>query len=97
MIEIATRAPLSDEFVMRGGTCLHKLHLPKPHRYSEDLDYVRRTRTGIRAYLDALCDLAADIGLDVRSVEQKRTSVSVVLDAEPTGMASGSPSARSRP
>lgn len=86
MIEIATRAPLSDEFVMRGGTCLHKLHLPKPHRYSEDLDYVRRTRTGIRAYLDALRDLAADIGLDVQSVEQKRTSVSVVLDAEPTSL-----------
>lgn len=84
MIEIATRAPLAEEFVMRGGTCLHKLHLPKPHRYSEDLDYLRRTRTGIRAYLDALRELAADIGLDVQSVEQKRTSVSVVLDAEPT-------------
>ena len=38
MIEIATRPPLAEEFVMRGGTCLHKLHLPEPHRYSEDLD-----------------------------------------------------------
>lgn len=47
MIEIATRPPLAEEFVMRGGTCLHKLHLPQPHRYSEDLDYVRRTKTGI--------------------------------------------------
>lgn len=69
---------------MRGGTCLHKLHLPKPHRYSEDLDYVRRTRTGIRIYLDALRELAADVGLQIQSVEQKRTSVNVVLDAEPT-------------
>ena len=32
IIEVATRAPLAEEFVMRGGTCLHKLHLPKPHR-----------------------------------------------------------------
>lgn len=84
MIEIATRAPLAEEFVMRGGTCLHKLHLPEPHRYSEDLDYVRRTKTGIGGYLDALRELAADVGLEVQSVEQKLRFVHVILDAEPT-------------
>jgi predicted nucleotidyltransferase component of viral defense system len=84
MIEVATREPLADEFVMRGGTCLHKLHLPKPHRYSEDLDYVRRARSGVGPYLDALRELAADVGLEVQSVEQKRTLVHVILDAEPT-------------
>ena len=26
---------LSNELVFRGGTCLHKLHLPVPRRYSE--------------------------------------------------------------
>jgi predicted nucleotidyltransferase component of viral defense system len=86
MIEIATREPLADEFVMRGGTCLHKLHLPKPHRYSEDLDYVRRTKTGIGSYLGALRELAADVGLEVQSVEQKRTLVHVIFDAEPTAL-----------
>jgi len=84
MIEIATRAPLAEEFVMRGGTCLHKLHLPEPYRYSEDLDYVRRTRSGIGSYLDALRELAADVGLEVHSVEQKVNFVHVILDAEPT-------------
>lgn len=84
MIEIATCAPLADEFVMRGGTCLHKLHLPEPYRYSEDLDYVRRTRTGVGPYLDTLRELADDVGLEVQSVEQKRTFVHVILDAEPT-------------
>lgn len=84
MIEIATRTPLAEEFVMRGGTCLHKLHLPEPHRYSEDLDYVRRTKTGIGIYLDALRELAADVGLEVHSVEQKLTFVHIILDAEPT-------------
>jgi predicted nucleotidyltransferase component of viral defense system len=84
MIEIATRPPLAEEFVMRGGTCLHKLHLPEPHRYSEDLDYVRRTKTGIGIYLDALRELAADVGLEVHSVEQKLTFVHIILDAEPT-------------
>lgn len=86
MIEIAARAPLADEFVMRGGTCLHKLHLPNPLRYSEDLDYVRRTRTRIGMHLDALREIAADVGLDVHSVEQKLNLVHVILDAEPTAL-----------
>jgi predicted nucleotidyltransferase component of viral defense system len=39
--EIAAHPNLGDELVFRGGTCLHKLHLPQSLRYSEDLDYVR--------------------------------------------------------
>ena len=38
---------LSHELVFRGGTALHKLHLKHPYRYSEDLDYVRSSATGI--------------------------------------------------
>ncbi len=41
MIEISRDEVLGPELAMRGGTCLHKLHLPSPLRYSEDLDYVR--------------------------------------------------------
>jgi hypothetical protein len=37
MIEIASDDVLGPELVMRGGTCLNKLHLPAPLRYSEDL------------------------------------------------------------
>jgi hypothetical protein len=37
MIEIARDEMLGPELVMRGGTCMHKLHLPAPLRYSEDL------------------------------------------------------------
>jgi predicted nucleotidyltransferase component of viral defense system len=40
IIEIARNDLLGDELVFRGGTCLHKVHLPTPRRYSEDLDYV---------------------------------------------------------
>jgi predicted nucleotidyltransferase component of viral defense system len=50
-VEIAKDSLLGDELVIRGGTCLHKLHLAQPLRYSEDLDYVRRTRSGIGRYL----------------------------------------------
>lgn len=31
----------------RGGTALHKLHLESAYRYSEDLDYVRTSASGI--------------------------------------------------
>jgi hypothetical protein len=59
MIEIARDETLGPELVMRGGTCLHKLHLPTPLRYSEDLDYVRSTRGGIKPYTQALAKLAS--------------------------------------
>lgn len=68
-IEIASHPALRDRLAWRGGTCLHKLFLPAPLRYSEDLDYVandlsiddndmRRLRSGLR-------EVADSIGLDV--------------------------------
>ncbi|RTL09326.1 MAG: hypothetical protein EKK62_02785 [Acidimicrobiia bacterium] len=54
IVEIANHPLLGDELVFRGGTCLHRLHLPTPRRYSEDLDYVRVTSSGIGPVLDAL-------------------------------------------
>lgn len=41
VVEIANDPLLGRELAFRGGTCLHKLHLPTAARYSEDLDYVR--------------------------------------------------------
>jgi predicted nucleotidyltransferase component of viral defense system len=68
-IEIASHPELSGRLAWRGGTCLHKLFLVTPLRYSEDLDYVaydlsiedddmRRLRSGLR-------DVADTIGLEV--------------------------------
>ncbi len=84
MIEIANDGLLGNELVMRGGTCLHKLHLAQPFRYSEDLDYVRRTHSGIKPFLDALEEIAAGIGLERHAVAQSGEMVHMVLDAEPT-------------
>ena len=53
---------LGDELVFRGGTALHKLHLPLAKRYSEDLDYVRRTSGGIGELSRALTDLGTELG-----------------------------------
>ena len=84
MIEIANHELLGDEFVLRGGTCLHKLHRPQPLRYSEDLDYVRRTRSGIKGYVNALREIAAQVGLEASNVNQSGQMVHVYLDADPT-------------
>lgn len=60
---------LREELVFRGGTCLHQVHLRRPWRYSEDLDFVRRTHGGIGEVLDALREVALEIGLEVRGTD----------------------------
>jgi predicted nucleotidyltransferase component of viral defense system len=84
MVEIANDDLLGGELAMRGGTCLHKLHLPSPLRYSEDLDYVRRTRSGIKDHLQALRDVADRIGLEEHGTEQKGQMVHARFDTAPT-------------
>ena len=68
IVAIYDDAYLAKELVFRGGTCLHQLHLPTPLRYSEDLDFVRRTHTGIGEIFDRLRDVAAKLGLTVHNV-----------------------------
>jgi predicted nucleotidyltransferase component of viral defense system len=84
MVEIAGSELLGGELVMRGGTCLHKLHLLKPYRYSEDLDYVRRTAGPIGTYLDQLRAVAEDVGLSVSHVDRAGQMVHVILEAQAT-------------
>lgn len=67
IIEIANNDLLGDELVFRGGTCLHKVHLPTPRRYSEDLDYVRRTSGPIGPILDALRAIGGHLGFDAHT------------------------------
>lgn len=84
MIEIARHELLGSELSMRGGTCLHKLHLPQPLRYSEDLDYVRRTRSGIKELLRAIREIAVGLGLDEQATERSGPMVHARFDAIPT-------------
>lgn len=67
ILEIANDPLLGDELVFRGGTCLHKLHLPAPYRYSEDLDYVRRTNTPIGPVFDALRSIGERLRMKVNT------------------------------
>lgn len=84
MIEIANDEVLGPELKMRGGTCLYKLHLSEPRRYSEDLDYVRSTHSGIKPYVEALRGIAAEVGLAVTAVNSSGPMVHLILDAEAT-------------
>lgn len=64
IVEIASDELLAQELAFRGGTCLHKLQLARPARYSEDLDYTRTSdEPRIGDCLAALRRIAAEIGL----------------------------------
>jgi predicted nucleotidyltransferase component of viral defense system len=67
IVEIANHDLLGAELAFRGGTCLHKLHLPTALRYSEDLDYVRKTQGPVGKIVDALRDVTTNAGLEERS------------------------------
>ena len=45
---------LGTELRFRGGTALHKLHFPKPLRYSEDIDLVRSAAGPVGPILDRI-------------------------------------------
>jgi predicted nucleotidyltransferase component of viral defense system len=84
IVEVAAHELLGAELAFRGGTCLHKLHLPEPLRYSGDLDYVRRTHSGIKPYLAAFRELALAIGLVEHGTNQSGQMVQIVFDAQAT-------------
>lgn len=67
IVELASHPLLGDELVFRGGTCLHKVVLPTPLRYSEDLHYVRATHGPIGPWVDAIREIADGLGMDVNT------------------------------
>lgn len=91
-IEIAGHPDLRDRLVWRGGTCLHKIVIPEPLRYSEDLDYVAFGIAGadFGPILSALRDVAASVGLDVARTRSKQRKLEIRLRFDP---AEGGPAA----
>ena len=88
LIEIANDDLLGKALAFRGGTCLQKLHLPGPVRYSEDLDYVRTdTEPRLGPIFDAFRFIAAEIGLSEhrRKFPDGDSDMGTIwFDAEPT-------------
>lgn len=54
LVELFVDPALAQQLRFRGGTALHKLHLPKPLRYSEDIDLVRTAAGPIGPVLDRI-------------------------------------------
>ncbi len=76
---------LGEELVFRGGTCLHKLYLHPARRYSEDLDYVRRTSGGIGKVTRAIGTIGTiglSLGYDVRTKISAQSKVYLRYTAE---------------
>ncbi|MCL2615483.1 MAG: nucleotidyl transferase AbiEii/AbiGii toxin family protein [Dehalococcoidia bacterium] len=65
--EIANNQLLGNELILRGGTAFHKLFLPKPYRYSEDLDYVRNSAGGIGQVIKQLIMIGERLGYKANS------------------------------
>jgi predicted nucleotidyltransferase component of viral defense system len=57
LVELFSSGTLRDKLVFRGGTALHKLHLPRALRYSEDLDFIQSTPEPIGQTFDAIRDV----------------------------------------
>jgi predicted nucleotidyltransferase component of viral defense system len=85
-IEIGRHPYLRERLAWRGGTCLHKLALPKPLRYSEDLDYVAQGVTGadFGPILSALRDVAHMVGLTVGRTNSKSRKLDIRMRFEPS-------------
>lgn len=82
IVEFARHPLLGDALAFRGGTCLHKLHLPTALRYSEDLDYVRTTAGPVGDIVDAIRETTGRIGLTERSRKLKHGMATYVCRAD---------------
>ena len=87
IVELYNHPILGEELVFRGDTCLHQVVLPAPLRYSEDLDFVRRTHTGIGPIFDAVREVADSVGLHVVNTsrgQQSKIRLSAPSEADPS-------------
>ena len=54
LVDLYSNPKIKSNLVFRGGTCLNKLMLDKPARYSEDIDFVQKSPEPIGETLDVI-------------------------------------------
>lgn len=81
-IRVAKHPLLREHLLWRGGTCLHKLHLDRPRRYSEDLDYVLVGGARHGPIRDALTEVVQGMGMSVEGEEVSPARVNVWAEAD---------------
>jgi predicted nucleotidyltransferase component of viral defense system len=67
IVDIYASEMLARELIFRGGTALHKMIMPQPSRYSEDLDFVRTSAGGIGDIMKELTELGKQSGFTVKT------------------------------
>ena len=72
IIDVANHPILFDKLSLKGGTCLHKLWLPEPWRYSEDLDYNRIVASDPLEIVNSLREIASDTGFRDATFKQNK-------------------------
>ncbi|MFN0101109.1 MAG: nucleotidyl transferase AbiEii/AbiGii toxin family protein [Bryobacteraceae bacterium] len=83
LVEIFNHPLLSRELAFRGGTALHKFFLPKPARYSEDIDLVQIAPGPIGPVMTALREtLDPWLGAPKRSQSEGRMTFIYRFESE---------------
>lgn len=83
LVEMFSRAPIAESLAFRGGTALHKLHVGRAARYSEDIDLVQIDAGPIGAVLGEV-RAALDPWLGDPSWKQSSDSVKLVYRFDTT-------------
>jgi len=75
LVHIFSDSYLRKDLAFRGGTALHKLILPKPVRYSEDIDLVRRRTGPVKETVAKLQEQLSFLGSS--SVERSQNNITL--------------------
>ena len=81
-IRVAGHPFLGEHLVWRGGTCLHKLHLKRARRYSEDLDYLLVGEAQYSDVRTGLEEVVAGLGMNPIRAEVSPPRVNVWGEVE---------------
>ena len=85
LVELYSRPAVAKALALRGGTALHKQLLPRPGRYSEDIDLVQVAPGPIGPVLDAVRE-ALDPWLGEPGRKQTAEGATVVYRIQSSGL-----------
>ena len=70
--EVAQHPVVGSSLALKGGTCLHKLWLPEPWRYSEDLDYDVCGEVSLDDVKNAIAEIGHRVGFSTHAARMGR-------------------------
>lgn len=80
LVELYNNEYLKTRIAFRGGTALHKIILPKPLRYSEDIDLNRLETGPVKKVIDEVRDSLEKMLGQPKKVKSTNRSVKIIYD-----------------